>query len=380
MDLPAASDVHERTPTLTALRRAVRDMPLDPEGVVEVTLNTMKELGYERAALFALDPSGTELEPISARGDRFDADAAVAEVVGTGDPAFVVDVSAAPVWGDGWLVGILAGHGSASGSHGAGDLDVLALLASATGAALQNAQRFELERQAVERMDRLDRLKSDFLSTVSHELRTPLTAIQGMGLTLERSWADLDDETRSGFLRSINDRAAALGSLVEQLLDVSDLDTARSRLHTEPIDITELLAVAGDRFTNEHQRHALQRAVAPSLSAVGDAALIARVVDQLLSNAGKHTPPGTTVTLSATLHDGAVSIEIADGGPGLAPDDLELAGERFHRGGDLNTRPTGLGLGLALVDEILTVHGARLEVESQPGSGASFRFELPAAR
>ena len=355
-------------------------MPLDPEGVVEVTLDTMRELGFERAALFALDPDGKELKPDTVRGERFDGSAAIAEVVGSGEPASLGNVAAAPVWGDGWLIGILAGCGVASELDGVADLEVLALLASATGAALQNAQRFELERQAVERMDRLDRLKSEFLSTVSHELRTPLTAIQGMGLTLERSWAELDDDTRSGFLRSINMRAAALGALVEQLLDLSDLDTARYRLNTEPIDLTKLLDSAGDRFTNQYQRHPIHRAVAPALSAEGDAALVARVIDQLLSNAGKHTPPGTTVTLSASVLDDFVVVEIADDGPGLATDDLELAGEPFHRGGDPNTRPTGLGLGLALVEEILTVHGSRLEVESEPGSGARFRFALPVAR
>lgn len=364
---------------LTALRRAVRDMPLDPEGVVEVTLDTMRELGFDKASLFALDPDGQQLEPDSVRGDRFDGSAAIAEVVGSGEPALVGNVAAAPVWGDGWLIGILAGCRVASGPDDPGDLEVLALLASATGAALQNAQRFELERQAVERMDRLDRLKSDFLSTVSHELRTPLTAIQGMGLTLERSWPDLDDDTRSGFLRSINERAAALGALVEQLLNLSDLDTARSRLQAEPIDVTELLVFAGDRFVNQHQRHPIHREVPPALSAEGEAALVARVVDQLLSNAAKHTPPGTTVTMSAIERDGCVIVEIADDGPGLASDDLELAGEPFHRGGDPNSRPSGLGLGLALVEEILTVHGSRLEVESEPGSGARFRFALPVA-
>jgi signal transduction histidine kinase len=364
---------------LTALRRAVRDMPLDPEGVVEVTLDTMRELGFERAALIALDPDGNESGPESVRGDHFDTAAAIAEVVGSGEPSSVGDVRAAPVWGDGWLIGVLAGYSSASGFEGLDDLEVLALLASATGAALQNGQRFELERQAVERMDRLDRLKSDFLSTVSHELRTPLTAIQGMGLTLERSWADLDNDTRSEFIRAINERSAALGKLVEQLLDLSDLDTARARLHTEPIDVTELLAVAGDRFTNEHQRHPLNRALAPGLSGVGDAALVARVVDQLLSNAGDHTPDGTTVTMSASLRDELVVVEIADDGPGLASDDLELAGEPFHRGGDPSTRPRGLGIGLALVTEILTVHGSRLEVESSPGGGTRFRFALAAA-
>ncbi len=378
MDFPtAASSV--RPPVLTALRRAVRDMPLDPDGVVQVSLDTMGELGFERAALFALDSSGRRPEPLGVRGGLFDAEAAIAEVIGSGEPSLAVGVAAAPVWGDGWLVGVLAGSGLAAGSDGVDDLEILALLASATGAALQNAQRFELERRSLERMDRLDRLKNDFLTTVSHELRTPLTAIQGMGLTLERSWAELGDDERSHFLHSLNERAAALAELVEQLLDLSDLETARSRLHIEPIDLSELLGVAGDRFANTHEGHRLRTAVPPNLCAMGDMKLVARIVDQLLSNAGKHTPIGTVVTMSADLHDEVVVIEIADDGPGLESGDLELAGELFHRGGDPKARAPGLGLGLALVEEILMVHGSRLEVESTPGSGARLRFALAAA-
>lgn len=352
-------------------------MPLDPQGVIEVVLDTMGELGFERAALFALDPGGQASEPFGVRGGGFDAMVAISEVVASGDPASVGGVAAAPVWGDGWLVGVLAGC-RAIGMDDV-DLDVLALLASATGSGLQNAQRFELERRSIERMDRLDRLKSDFLATVSHELRTPLTAIQGMGLTLERSWKDLDDDTRTEFLRSINDRAAALATLVEQLLDLSDLETARGRLNTEPIDITEMLSLAADRFAGEHQRHPLERSVAARLCATGDAALIARVVDQLLSNAGKHTPDGTLVTLSADSDGEVVTIDVTDAGPGLASDDVELAAEAFHRGGDLNTRAPGLGLGLALAEEILMLHGSQLEVNSEPGAGARFRFTLPSA-
>ena len=288
-------------------------------------------------------------------------------------------MDAAPVWGDGWLIGVLAGC-RIDVSHDESDLDVLALLASATGSGLQNAQRFELERRSIERMDRLDRLKSDFLATVSHELRTPLTAIQGMGLTLERSWDALEDDTRSSFLRSMNERAAALTALVEQLLDLSDMETARARLNAEPVDISALTDAAADRFAKEHQRHPLERSIPPGLCAMGDAALITRVIDQLLANAGKHTPVGTPVAVSASRQDDdVVVVEVADAGPGLGSDDVELAAEAFHRGGDLNTRAPGLGLGLALAEEVLMLHGSRLEVESEPGAGARFRFALPSA-
>ena len=117
------------------------------------------------------------------------------------------------------------------------------------------------------------------------------------------------------------------------------------------------------------------------LMAVGDPVQIERVLQNLLWNAAKHTPTGTHVTLSARAEGDRIVLSVADDGPGISEEELRHLGERFYRGGDLNARSTkGLGLGLALVKEILELHGSALEIESQVGNGSRFAFRLLAAK
>ena len=113
---------------------------------------------------------------------------------------------------------------------------------------------------------------------------------------------------------------------------------------------------------------------------VGDGDLLARVVDNLLTNAERHTPAGTTVRIEARIVGDECTVVVRDDGPGINQADLHRITERFTRGGELHTRPSrGLGLGLALADQILRLHGTRLLVTSPPGSGAQFQFRLRTA-
>jgi len=115
----------------------------------------------------------------------------------------------------------------------------------------------------------------------------------------------------------------------------------------------------------------------PGLVVQADPKLLERVLENLLSNAAKHTPPGTRVRLSARVEGTMVEISVSDDGPGVSEDDAEHLGERFFRGGDLNTRAKGIGLGLALVREILELHGSDLQIDTQLGSVSRFTFRLP---
>ena len=109
--------------------------------------------------------------------------------------------------------------------------------------------------------------------------------------------------------------------------------------------------------------------------------LLERVLENLLSNAAKHTPEGTAIEIAARHMDGDVEISVADEGPGIPAEELRYLGDRFFRGGDPNARRTrGTGLGLAVVREILKLHDSALEIESQEGRGSRFSFFLPAVR
>jgi signal transduction histidine kinase len=219
-------------------------------------------------------------------------------------------------------------------------------------------------------------MKSDFLATVSHELRTPLTVIEGTGLTLERTWGVLDDDTRLELLGRLNANAQTLEGIITTLLDFSRLEAGRPQAHVAPIDLADHLKLTAARLTGLFGGRDLVLDIDPDLTVLADALLIDRVVENLLSNAFKHTPPGTIVELAAHRIDDDVVVAVGDDGPGIPEEELAHLGERFFRGGDLNTRPKGLGLGLALAREILDMHGAALEVESNPGQGSTFSFRL----
>jgi len=223
-------------------------------------------------------------------------------------------------------------------------------------------------------------MKSDFLATVSHELRTPVTVIEGVGLTLERTWDGVDDQTRKDLLKGLTSNARALDALITNLLDFSRLEAGRFEVRFGPLDLTGLLGQIANRLIPLFAEHPLVVEVDEGLVADADAMLIDRVVENLLTNAVKHTPRETRVRLSAHRDADDVVVAVADEGPGIAAEELVHLGERFFRGGDLNTRTRGLGLGLALAREALELHGSALEIESHVGEGSRFSFRLrPAA-
>jgi DNA-directed RNA polymerase specialized sigma24 family protein/two-component sensor histidine kinase len=229
----------------------------------------------------------------------------------------------------------------------------------------------------IERLADLDRMKNDFLSTVSHELRTPLTVITGMGRTLEHQWETIDDEIRSDFLTRLNANAATLDHVIAQLLDFSKLEAGQLRPDAREVDLSRLLPEVTDRLSTLLARHHVELDVASGLCTQADPGLIERIVENLLSNASKYTPPESHVTVSAHDEGSHVVVAVSDDGPGIPASEVARIGERFFRGGDVHTRSTrGTGLGLAVVSEILQLHGSRLDVESRVGEGSRFSFRL----
>ncbi|MGH2764764.1 MAG: ATP-binding protein, partial [Actinomycetota bacterium] len=261
------------------------------------------------------------------------------------------------------------------------DVEAFELLAALAGRALENAQRFEDEHRAVQRLAELDGLKSDFLSNVSHELRTPLTAIQGMGLTMEQQWDNLDEATRRELLGRLNANAGTLHQIITTLLDFSRLEAGRLDVKTEPVELRPFIDQVVSRLGSVLESHWTTVEVAPELTVQADPLLLERVMENLLSNAVKHTPEGTAVEIGGRRMDGAVEVSVTDEGPGIPRKEIRYLGDRFFRGGDPNTRRTrGTGLGLAVVREILKLHDATLEIESEVGRGSRFSFVLPVAR
>jgi two-component system OmpR family sensor kinase len=224
-----------------------------------------------------------------------------------------------------------------------------------------------------------------FVADASHELRTPLTSIRGFA-ELYRQGAVTDPEDVANLVRRIEDEAARMGLLVEDLLLLARLDRERP-LTLGPVELPVLAvdAVEAARATAPDRKIQLDIRDAPErLIANGDDARLRQVIGNLMMNAVVHTPPDASVTLRlyAAPGDRAV-IEVADTGPGISPDQREHVFERFYRADGARTRrtdrtATGTGLGLAIVAAIVRAHHGSVEVLSEPGRGATFRVTLPA--
>lgn len=291
-------------------------------------------------------------------------------------------VVATPVWDRGRVAAVLeAGH-----KHGTelarGEVEAVGILAAQASRALENARRFETEQHMVEQLHEVGRMKQDFFSLVSHELRTPLTVITGIGQTLEEQWDAVPPEARSDLLRRLTANAGTLERIVSDLLDFSRLEAQRFNATFEPVALADLVALVTERLSSLLLGHEVTVDVGPVPDVCADPFLLERVVENLLSNAAKHTPPGTQVTVTARAIPtaGEVEVAVADDGPGIAAADLPHLGSLFYRGRAPAGRTThGLGLGLALVGEVLRLHGSRLEIASEPGQGTRCGFRLRAA-
>jgi Na+/proline symporter/signal transduction histidine kinase len=235
-------------------------------------------------------------------------------------------------------------------------------------------------RAANDRLQELDRLKDDFMSSVSHELRTPLTSIRALS---EMLWEDpeIDLADRKRFLGIIVAETVRLTRLVNQVLDMAKIESGNAEWHNTEVDLGEVVshsAQATEQLFRERGQHLeldLPGAV-PLLRADRDR--LVQVVINLLSNASKFAPPGHgVVRVSLGLTRAGLRVDVADNGPGIPVAEQGLIFERFRQGGSAAGKPPGTGLGLPISRRIVEHFGGRLWVTSRPGEGATFSFELP---
>ena len=236
-------------------------------------------------------------------------------------------------------------------------------------------QAYDREVQAAARLRSVDEMKNAFLTAVSHELRTPLASVLGYGITLAQPNVDLPEEERQDMLERLVRNARRLETLLGDLLDMDRMSRGILEPRLHPTDLAELA-----RRVLEHA-NLKDRSVTVDIEPVVvevDAPMVERILENLLMNAGKHTPTGSPVRLSIQhVEDGAV-IAVDDHGPGV-PDPLkESVFLPFERGPESPDHAPGTGIGLSLVARFAELHGGRAWVDDAPGGGASFRVFLPA--
>ena len=239
-------------------------------------------------------------------------------------------------------------------------------------------------RAANERLKELDRMKDDFVSTVTHELRTPLTSIRAFSEILRQD-PNVELPQRKRFLDIITKETERLTRLINQVLDLSKIESGRAEWHESQVDMREVIAdsVAGMGQVFEERGIRVETRLPESAPRVpGDVDRIIQVILNLLSNAVKFCQPGAgRIEIALSERDGYLRVDVQDNGPGVSMEEQAVIFDKFRQAGDtLTNKPQGTGLGLPISRHIVEHHGGRLWVESRPGGGACFSFTLPFER
>jgi signal transduction histidine kinase len=237
-------------------------------------------------------------------------------------------------------------------------------------------------KQAKETAEDIAQSKSDFLSTAAHELRTPLTSIQGFSeILLTRD--PLSDTLRKKYLGYINKQAKDLGQIINDLLDISRIESGRSFiLEKAEVSMNEFLDHLLEVFRQQshlrsecHQFTLELPEKSPLLSI--DAEKMSSVMKNLVSNAVKYSPDGGTIEIGGVVSGAVYQVSISDQGLGMTPEQVERVFEKFYRVDASNTSTEGTGLGMTIAKNIVEAHGGNIWIESELGQGTTVRFFIP---
>jgi signal transduction histidine kinase len=237
----------------------------------------------------------------------------------------------------------------------------------------------KLEAQMAE-LKSVDAARREMLANLSHDLRTPITTQMAHLESLQMA-GSLTEQERREFVDVAMKQSKRIAQLVDQLLEAAKLEAGQVQMHPELFPIGELVndVIAKFSLSARERRVELCADVAPAdLRVFADIALLERVFDNLLGNALRHTPSEGHVSIKARVRGDVAQLSVSDTGPGMTAEQVARAFERFYRGDAGRSTASGqAGLGLAIVRSILALHGSEIEVDTQPGRGALFNFELP---
>lgn len=233
----------------------------------------------------------------------------------------------------------------------------------------------------VTREREIERMKSAFLGMATHELNTPLTTIIGYSelLTAPETADNFSDEQKRDCLKLIHDKALSLGGLVDDLLDVSRVESGRAlTLHYQEFDFEAMIREVVDRYAGEDSPHEfVVSSEEDSAILVADRLRLKQVIDHLVSNAVKYAPKGGRVNLTLQRMDDKYELSVEDEGIGMDEGQLVHIFDRFYRADSSDTAVQGVGLGMSIVRHIVLAHHGDIQVESQLGKGTRVVVTLP---
>lgn len=300
----------------------------------------------------------------------------------------------APLISNDRVIGSLNLKSARSGAYGPAQVATIERLANQIAGAVAASQlysaavllgkerelrtRVETEKQELER---ISDAKSEFLSTVSHELKTPLASILGFADVLAKNRGGNLDPRQVEQVNLIQRNGRRLAVLINDLVDVSSIDAGKFDIHPEEFDAADLVKESAGQLASEVLGRSQRIAVSTPPSSIwimADRARIAQVIENLVSNASKYSPPRTQIDLEASVDHGRLAIVVRDRGSGISEADQRRLFTYFFRAKNVATRSaSGAGLGLVISKRIVDLHGGSISVESQEGVGSTFQVLIP---
>lgn len=381
----AAAERERRTATLYAISRELTAAP-DADAVAEVASRHVVAALGGVALVLPTDERGLIRDAARSRLKGLEVDTSLAQwtlehdlPAGLGMPYTAQSESLyLPLAVRGRPLGVLVAKPTLPERLNLEQQQLLEALAGQVALALERVRLAEVASESRAAAERAA-LRNTLLASISHDLRGPLSAIAGAGSLVAQSNSSLDRHRRTTLGQLIEEKARDMSGLLTNVLELMRLETSSGPLKADWQSVEELVGTAV-RY-NEHrlQGRRLVTAVPADFPLIyADGQLIVQLFSNLLENATKHTPPGTSIVVGAEMCNGAVRLLVEDNGPGFGAREPENLFEKFERG-QSESHISGVGLGLAICRAIVHLHGGSIRAANRPGGGARFEIQLPMA-
>jgi two-component system sensor histidine kinase KdpD len=279
-----------------------------------------------------------------------------------------IEVIVAPVSLGGRIVGSLGAIGPALSEP------ALQAIANLVGIAVERARQ-HVTANRMEAARQNERLRSILLDALAHDFITPLTSMKGAITTVRSEYGHEPEE--DDLLAVVEEEADKLSGMIDETVDMARIEPGRPRIRRCQLSITDLIRSSVDRMKSLLDGRPLEIQIQEGISPVSaDPDMMGLALRQLLGNAVKYSPPGSTIAISANQTDGTVTIRVRDQGPGIPQNELESIFERFYRGSGTRDSVAGTGMGLSVARDIINAHQGKLWAENRPEGGAQFSFSL----